>query len=234
MVCPGPCNPLKAHHHHRHQRRHHHHQRHDITGVATSGKDTLLPDDEFSQMTLESLKADTSVTFVTSTEDTSISRTLSSTRIALIRIPKTPRAKRTDVPAIIRQILPPRKLEMFEEPSRPRAEKTRELPISRKNESPIPPIPSARETAASTPAYQARRHLNDVTGAIMTRLNWLTPKTPKSPLFLCLTILVIYAGIHVLFAVIAWRTPAYQFFASSQICGVLVFLMWRLTGTILI
>lgn len=237
MVCPGPCNPLKAHHHHHH---HHHHHRHphrqkpDVTGVARPEKDILLPG-EISQMLLRSLKTDISLTSMTSAEDTSISRTSSSTRITLTRIPKTPRAKRADVPAIIQQILSPGRLEMLGESSRPRTKKRSEPALLRKIESPIPTrtTASARETAARTLAYRAPRHLNDVTCAIMMRLNGLTLKR-ASPLFLCLTILVIYAGIHVLLAVIAWRTPAYQFFASSQICGVLAFLMWRLTGTILI
>jgi len=235
MVCPGPCNPLRAHHHH-HHRRHHRHQKPGVTGVATPGKDIPLPD-EFSQITLlTSLKTDASVTSMTSA-DTSISRT-SSSRIAVIRIPKTPRSKKTDVPAIIQQILSPGRLEMLGEPSKPRTEKTSKSAPAKKIESPIPTETTAdpketvdpKETAARTAAYQEPR--NEKTCAIMTRLNGLMKRA--SLLFLCLTILIIYAGIHVLLAVIAWRTPAYQFFASSQICGVLAFLMWRLTGTILI
>jgi len=244
MVCPGPCNPLRAHHHHHHHRRHHRHQKPDVTGVTTSGKDIPLPD-EFSQITLlTSLKTDASVTSITST-DTSISRT-SSSRIAMIRIPKTPQSRKTDVPAIIQRILSPGRLEMLGEPSKPRPEKTRsESAPAKKIESPIPTEMAAdpketvdpkettdpKETAARTAAYQEPRN-DETTCAIMTRLNGLTKRS--SLLFLCLTILMIYAGIHILLAVIAWRTPAYQFFVSSQICGVLAFLMWRLTGTILI
>jgi len=229
MVCPGPCNPLRAHHHH-HHRRHHRHQKPGVTGVTTPRKDIPLPD-EFSQITLlTSLKTDASVTSITSA-DTSISRT-SSSRIAMIRIPKTPRSKKTDVPAIIQQILSPGRFEMLGEPSKPRTEKTSESALAKKIESPIPTEAAVdpKETAARTAVYQEPR--NDETCAIMTRLNGLTKRA--SLLFLCLTILMIYAGIHILLAVIAWRTPAYQFFVSSQICGVLAFLMWRLTGTILI
>lgn len=236
MVCPGPCNPLKAHHHH-HHRRHHRHKP-DVTGIAMSGRDISLPD-EFSQISLlRSLRTDTSVTSATSTDNTSISRTSSSTRITLIRIPKSPRSKETDVrttPAIVQQILSPGRLEMFEEPLKPKT-----VTRVKKVESPVPTktMSYPEETAVRTPAYQEprtpeSRSLNYVTCAIMIRLNGLMPKR-VSPLFLCLTILLIYAGIHVLLAVIAWRTPAYQFFVSSQICGVLAFLMWRLTGTILI
>ncbi|TGZ32797.1 Uncharacterized protein DBV15_00895 [Temnothorax longispinosus] len=232
MVCPGPCNPLKAHHHHHHRR--HHRQKPDMTGAAVPEKGIPLPD-EFSQITLlRSLMTDTSVTSATSTDDTSISGTSSSTRITLIRIPKTPRAKETDVPAIIQQILSPGRLEMLGEPSRPRTEKPSVSALPRKIESPIPTrtIALPEETAARAPEHRAPRYLNDVKCAIMTRLNGLTKRA--SPLFLCLTIVLIYAGIHVLLAVIAWRAPAYQFFVSSQICGVLALLMWRLTGTILI
>lgn len=233
MVCPGPCNPLKAHHHHHHHR--HHRQRPDVTKVAAP-KDIPLPD-EFSQIALlRSLKTDTSVTSVTSMDETSISATSSSTKIALIKIQKTPRFKETDVPAIVRQILPRGKLEIHGEPtSKPRPKKTSKSTLLKKIESPIPTrtISHPTETPARTPTYPAPRNLNDVTCAIMKRLNRLTPNK-ASPLFLCLTILGIYAGIHVLLAVITWQTPAYQFFVSSQICGVLVFLMWRLTGTILI
>jgi len=230
MVCPGPCNPLKAHHHH-HHRRHHRHKP-DVTEIAMTGRDISLPD-EFSQISLlRSLRTDTSVTSATSTDNTSISRTLSSTRITLISIPKSLRSKETDAPAIVQQILSPERLEMLEEPLKPKTE-TR----AKKVESPGT-ISCPEKTAVETPTYQEprtpeSRSLNNVTCAIMIRLNRLMPKR-VSPLFLCLTILLIYAGIHVLLAVIAWRTPAYQFFVSSQICGVLAFLMWRLTGTILI
>lgn len=232
IVCPGPCNPLKAHHHHHHHR--HHRQRPDVTGVAAP-KDIPLPD-EFSQIALlRSFKTDASVASATSMDDTSISATSSATKIALIRIQKTPRFKETDIPAIVREILSRGRLEMLGEPSKPRSEKTDESAPLKKIESPIPTgtIPQPTETPARTVAYPASRNLKDVTCAFMKRLNGLTPKR-ASPFFLCLTILVIYAGIHILLAVITWQTPAYQFFVSSQICGVLAFLMWRLTGTILI
>lgn len=229
MVCPGPCNPLKAHHHHHH--RHHHRQKPDITGVAVPGKDIPLPD-EFSQITQLNLKTDTSV--VTLADD-SISRA-SSSKIALIKILKTSRREETDVHTTLQQIVSERSSELLCESSRPRTEKTSGSPaLLRKFEPPIPTrtIFQPRETAARAPtAYRASRNSN-IVFAIMTRLNGLTPKGAAT-LFLGLTILLIYAGIHALLAVIAWRTPAYQFFVSSQICGVLAFLMWRLTGTILI
>ncbi|KYN02434.1 PREDICTED: uncharacterized protein LOC108774274 [Cyphomyrmex costatus] len=236
MVCPGPCNPLKAHHHH-HHRHHHHRQKLDMTKIVTPGKDILLPD-EFSQITLlKSLKTEDSVTSVTSKDDLSISTTSSSTKIAVIRIPKTSQSRKTHIPAgYISQILSPDKLEMLGQPSKPRTEKMSELIPLRKIESPIPEARTTiqpKETAARTTPYQApRNYLNNVICPIMMRLYRLTLKI-MSPLCLCLTILMIYVGIHVLLAVIA-RTSAYQFFMSSQICGVLAFLMWQLTGTILI
>ncbi|KYQ48003.1 hypothetical protein ALC60_12963 [Trachymyrmex zeteki] len=234
MVCPGPCNPLKTHHHHHHRRRHHR-QKPDMTGIVTPGKDVLLPD-EFSQITLlRSLKTDASVTSVTSKDAMSVSTTSSSTKFAVIRIPRAYQSKKTDVPAIIQQILSPDRLEMLGEPSKLRTEKTSELVPLRKIESPIPAKTTTypKETAARITPYQTPRNcLNKVICAIMMKLNKLTLKI-TSPLLLCLTILIIYVGIHVLLAVIA-RTSAYQFFMSSQICGVFVFFMWRLTGTILI
>lgn len=235
IVCPGPCNPLKAHHHH-HHRHHHHRQKSDTTRVAVPERDVPLPD-EFSQITeLRSLETDTSVATATLADDASISRISSSTKIILIKIPKISH-KGTDVPATLRQILSPERLAgTLGEPSKPRAEKSESAALLRKIEPPIPTrtMSHSKETAASTPAapYRAPRNLNDVR-AIMTKLNGLAPKGTLT-LFLCLTILLIYAGIHVLLAVIAWQTPAYQYFVSSQICGVLAFLMWRLTGTILI
>ncbi|KYM80000.1 hypothetical protein ALC53_09526 [Atta colombica] len=226
MVCPGPCNPLKAHHHHHHCR--HHRQKPDMKEI-TPGKDVLLPD-EFSQVTLlSSLKTDVSVTSVPSKGAMSISATSSSTKIAVIRIPKT--QPKTDVPAIIQQILSPDRLQMLGEPSKPRIEKMSELTPLRKIEMPIATrmIIYPKETAARVTPYQTPR--NKVIRALMMKLNRLPLKI--TPLLLCLTILIIYVGIHVLLAIMV-RTSAYQFFMSSQICGVFAFLMWRLTGTILI
>lgn len=233
MVCPGPCNPLKAHHHHHHHHhRRHHRQKSDMTEIGMPEPNISSPD-EFSQIMLRSLKAESFVTSATSTGNTSISKTSSSTRITLIKIPKIPRPKDTDVPAdvIIQQILSPKKLR---EPPKPITEKTGASKVLRKVKQPKTTNTTSRpeETAVTTPD-QAPRSLNNVTCAIMTRLKKLTSKKAP-PVFLCLTILLIYAGILVLLAVIAGRTPAYQFFVSSQICGVLAFLMWRLTGTILI
>lgn len=58
-------------------------------------------------------------------------------------------------------------------------------------------------------------------------------KKPQ-PLIMILIILLIYVGVHILLAVFVWRSPAYQFFVTSQFCGFLVFLVWRITGRILI
>jgi len=221
MVCPGPCNPLKAHQHH-HCR--HHRQKADIKEI-TPGKDVLLPD-EFSQVTLlSSLKTDVSVTSVPSKDAMSISAISSSTKIAMIRIPKT--QPKTDVPVIIQQILSPDRL--LGEPSKPRIEKTSELAPLRKIETPIATrmIIYPKETAARETPYQTPR--NKVIRALMMKVNRLK----ITPLLLCLIILIIYVGIHVLLAIMV-RTSAYQFFMSSQICGVFAFIMWRLTGTILI
>lgn len=232
MVCPGPCNPLKAHHHHHHHHhRHHQRQKPDMTRVAMPEKDIPLPD-EFSQTTLlRSLRTDT-VTSATSMDNISISRTSASSKIALIGWSRSSRQKETNVSAITQQILLPGKLEMLGEPSKPRTEETCEPAFFRKVQPPIPSIFYPKETAVRIlGAYRAPRILND-TYAVMTRLEGLTNR--PSTFFLCLTILLIYAGIHILLAVIARRTPAYQFFVSSQICGVFVFLMWRLTGMILI
>jgi len=232
MVCPGPCNPLKAHHHH--HRRRHHRQKPDVTSVATSGEDIALPE-EFDPILLKSLKLDTSGTSATSMDDKSISRASSLIGIAVIKIssvPKTSPNETTDA-ASLRKILSRGKLEMFEEPST----KTSESPG--KIEPTIAPktILHPKETIVRTPVYQTEpitsKTLNDAKCIITERLNRLTA-IRASPFFLSLMIFAIYTGIHILLAVITWRTPAYQFFASSQICGALAFLMWQITGTILI
>ncbi|XP_011688935.1 PREDICTED: uncharacterized protein LOC105450683 [Wasmannia auropunctata] len=242
IVCPGPCNPLKAHHHHHHGR-HHHREKADVTEIVAPGRDIHLLD-EYSQITLlRSLRTEASVTSVTAEDATSISRTTSSARIALIRIPKTPppRDKKADVAAIIQQILPPEKLhEVLKktgEPStsKPRTERAKKekLAFPGKIESARIPTVGPGKTPAAAASSAPPRDSNDVTAcAFMTRLQY--GLTRASPVLLCLTILMIYAGIHVLLAVIAWQTPAHQFFVSSQICGLFAFLMWQLTGTILI
>ncbi|KYN33760.1 hypothetical protein ALC56_12018 [Trachymyrmex septentrionalis] len=238
MVCPGQCNPLKAHHHHHHHHhRRHHRQKPDMTEIVTPEKEVLLPD-EFSQLTLlRSSKRDASVTSMTSKDAISISTTSSSTKIAVIRIPKISQFKKADVPAIIQQILSPSRLERLEEPPKLTTEKKSELAPLRKigsnRQSPIATITYPKETAARATLHQTPRNcLNKVICAIMLRLNRMTLKI-TSPLLLGLIILTIYVGIHILLAIIA-RTSAYQFFMSSQICGIFAFLMWRLTGTILI
>ncbi|CAL1687271.1 unnamed protein product [Lasius platythorax] len=232
MICPGSCNPLRAHHQHHH---HHHHrhrrQKYDTTSVTTSRKNISFLPDEFTPTLLKSLKSDTPVTSAISTDE-SISRTSSFARIALIKVssaPKTPRPEETDIPAIMRKILSQRKLEMLGEPS------TSEPPFLRKIDSIVPTrtISQPKETIMRIAAYRAPRTLKDVKCIVTKRLNGLTSKAVSS-LFLYLIIFIIYAGFHVLLAVITWRTSAYQFFVSSQICGIIAFLMWRMTGTILI
>lgn len=234
MVCPGSCNPLRAHHQH-----HHHHHRHRrqkyvdaTTSIITSRKNISFVTDEFTPMLLKSLKSDTPVTSAISTDDESISRTSSFARIALIKVsssPKTPRPEETDIPAIVRKILSQKKLEMVGEPS------TSESPFLRKIDSVVPtkPVSLPKERIVGIATYRVPRTLKDVKCIITKRLNGLTSKVASS-LFLCLVIFIIYAGIHILLAVITWRTSAYQFFVFSQICGIFAFLMWRLTGTILI
>ncbi|XP_029163495.1 uncharacterized protein LOC114934946 [Nylanderia fulva] len=232
MICPGPCNPLRAHHQHHH----HHHHRHrrqkyvDATSVTTSRKNISFVTDEFSPMLLKPLKADIPGTSAISTDDESTSKTSSFARIALIKvssIPKTtPRPEKIDIPAIMRKILSQRKLEVVGEPS------TSESPFLRKIDSTRPEsLPQQRIVEIA--AYRVPRTLKDVKCIVTKRLNGLISKVVSS-LFLYLMIFIIYAGIHVLLAVITWRTSAYQYFASSQICGILAFLMWRITGNILI
>ncbi|XP_070165450.1 uncharacterized protein [Polyergus mexicanus] len=240
MVCQGPCNPLRApqhHHHHHHHRHRHHRQKNDATSVATSRKNISFLPDEFTPLLLKSLKSDTPVTSEISRDDESISRTSSFARIALIKVAKTPRPEETtDIPAILRKVLSQKKLDKLGEAS------TSESPPLRKIDTTVPmrrivpirTIPSPpRETVARTAAYRAPRILENAKFIITKKLNRLTSKT-MSPFSLFLIIFIIYAGIHVLLAVITWRTSVYQYFASSQICGILVFLMWRITGTILI
>lgn len=231
MVCPGPCNPLKAHHHHHHHR--HHRQKPDVTSVATSGEDAFSMPEEFDPiLLLKSLRLDIPDTSVTSTDDKSISKVSSLIRIALIKtssVPQTSQSDETTDAAVLRKILSQRKLEMSGEPS------TRMSKPPGKIESTIAPkaISHPKGTIVKVPAHQIPKTLNDAKCVITAGLNKLTA-IRVSPFFLFLMIFAIYAGIHLLLAVITWRTPAYQFFASSQICGALAFLMWRLTGTILI
>lgn len=65
----------------------------------------------------------------------------------------------------------------------------------------------------------------------MRRLDGVAPRTTLPPFLL---LLMIYAGVHVLMAVFMGQTSAYQLFLSSQVCGLIVFLMWWMTGTVLI
>ncbi|XP_067213624.1 uncharacterized protein [Linepithema humile] len=223
MVCPGPCNPLKAHHHHHHHR--HHRQKPDVTSVAASEEDVFSLPEEFDPiLLLKFLKLDTPGTSATSADDTSISRASSLTRITLIKtssVPKTSQPDETTDAAILRRILSRGKLEMFGEPSTGTGEPT------------IAPKTILYPKIVKIPAHQIPRTLNGAECIIAEGLNGPTA-IRMSSFFLSLTMLAIYAGIHVLLAVITWRTPAYQFFVSSQICGALAFLMWHITGTILI
>lgn len=228
MICPGSCNPLRAHQYHHHHRHHRRRQKYDVASGTTSRNDISLPD-ELTPMLLKSLKSDIPVTI--STDDESTSTMSPFARIALIKVspsPKIPRSEETDISAILRKVLSQRKLEMPGEPS------TSEPPLLRKIDTTVPTrtISHPKEIIVRIAANLAPRTL-DVKCIITKKLNGLTPKLVSS-LFLYLMIFIIYAGIHVLLAVITWRTSAYQFFASSQICGLLAFLMWRITGTILI
>lgn len=250
MVCQGPCNPLRAHQHHHHHHHRHHRQKNDATSIATSRKDISFLPDEF-PLLLNSLKSDTPVTSEISKDDESISRTSSFTRIAFIKVSKTPRPEETDVPAILRKVLSQKKLEKLGEASTSKSPPLRKIDrvpmrtivpmktivptkttVPTKTIVPTISLPP-RETTVRTEAYRAPTTLKNMKFIITKTLNRLTPKK-VSPFFLFLMIFIIYAGIHVLLAVITWRTSVYQYFASSQICGILVFLMWRITGTILI
>ncbi|EFN61210.1 hypothetical protein EAG_12769 [Camponotus floridanus] len=228
MVCPGSCNPLRAHQCHHH----HHHRRRQKYDVATGTSRNIPLSDEFTPMLLKSLKPDIPDTSAISTKDESISKMSSSfARIALIKVapsPRAPRPEESDISAILREILTQKKLEKLGEPS------TSEPPLLRKIDTTIPTraISYPKGTIVRIAANLAPRTL-DMKCIIAKKLNGLTPKVASS-LLLYLMIFIIYAGIHVLLAVITWRTSAYQFFASSQICGLLAFLMWRITGTILI
>lgn len=243
MVCQGPCNPLRAHQHHHHHHHHRHHrQRNDATSVATSRKNISFLPDEFTPLLLKSLKSDTPVTSEISRDDESISRTSSFARIALIKVAKTPRPEETDIPAILRKVSSQKKLEKLGEASTSKSPPLRKIDTIIPMRTTVPirtivptrKIPSPpRETVVRTVAYRAPRTLEKVKFIITKKLNRLSPKA-MSPFFLFLMIFIIYAGIHVLLALITWRTSVYQYFASSQICGILVFLMWRITGTILI
>jgi len=228
MVCSGPCNPLKAHHHHRRHR--HHRQRADETSAATSGEDIALPEEFDPILLLKSLKPDT---FAASMNDKSISTVSSFTGITLIKISSVPKASPggTTDDAIPRKIPSREELKRFKEPSTKTSESKMTKP---KIEPTIAPetMLHPKEAIVRAPTYLTPR-TNEAECIIMERLNRLTA-IRASPFFLSLTIFAIYAGIHVLLAIITWRTPAYQFFASSQICGALAFLMWQITGTILI
>lgn len=223
MVCPGPCNPLKAHHHHHHHR--HHRRKPDVTSVTTSEEDIFLSEELNPILLLKSLKLDTPST--TSIGDKSISMTSSLTKITLIEtstVAKTSPDEASDAP-ILRKILSRRELKTFGEPS------TRAGEIEPTKGTISPP------KGAKAPArYRGLpRTLNDARCIIAEGLNGARLTAIKMSSFhLYLAMFAIYAAIHVLLAVITWRTPAYQFFVSSQICGALAFLMWQITGTILI
>lgn len=225
MVCPGSCNPLRAHQYHHHH--HHRRQKYDVASDTTSRNNISLSD-EFTPMLLKSLRSDVPVTSAISTDHESSSRMSSFARIALIKVspsPKTPRPEEADISAILQKILSQKELEKLGEPS------TSEPPLLRKVDTTVPTrtISHPKKTIVRIAANLAPRTL-DVKCIIAKKLNGLT----ASSLFLYLMIFIIYAGIHVLLAVTTWRTSVYQFFASSQICGFFAFLMWRITGTILI
>nr|XP_012149991.1 PREDICTED: uncharacterized protein LOC105663728 [Megachile rotundata] len=42
----------------------------------------------------------------------------------------------------------------------------------------------------------------------------------------------VYTAILLLLAVFAWNSPAYRIFLSSQICGILVVLSWKISGSV--
>lgn len=244
MVCQGPCNPLKAHQHHHHHHHRYHRQKNDAASI-TSRKDISFHPDEF-PLLLNSLKSDIPVMSEISKDDETISRTSSFTRIAFIKVSKTPRPEEIDIPAtILRKVLSQKKLEKLGEASTSKSPPLRKIDrppmrtiVPTKTTVPtktiIPTISlPPRETTVRTEAYRAPRILENAKFIMTNRLNRLIPKKVPS-FFLLLIIFIIYAGIHVLLAIITWQTSIYQYFVSSQICGILVFLMWRITGTILI
>lgn len=225
-ACPGPCNPLNAHHHHHHHR--HHRQKH-ITEAATSQKE--MSEELDRMLLLKYFDSDISVTSDTPTTNVkSIATTSSSAEIALIKVSSVPKIYRPKETAAVPPMILPKRLKT------PCGEQSMSSKRQIELISAPKPISVLKKSIVRTLVFRAGPGILDgARSAITSGLNGLNGLTPKRvpSLRSYLTIVMIYAVIHVLLAVLTWRTSTYQFFLSSQICGIIAILMRKITGTIL-
>lgn len=223
-VCTGACNPrMKSHHHHHHHHRHHSHQKPYMTSDTMPKNVSMSPEFDATEM-LATLKLDIPSIFDALLDDKSISKMPgTSTESEMIKVSsalKIPQRSRTNI-AILRLTPSRDKVEMSTEGSNVN--------------SPLPPENVSTGTPETTERLirEAPRILNNIKNIVTKRMNVLKQKR-MPPIFIYLMILIFYAGIQLSVAAIAWQTLTYQIFVSSQICGILAFLMWKITGTILI
>jgi hypothetical protein len=172
-----------------------------------------------------------------STDDKSAFATLSSSRITLIKVSSISRSRPEKADAstafMEEEILSRKELKLL----------AMETDVSpREEETDLPKIFSQRIVATTTTSVTQMKK------TIVRSLRQPEPKTfkcratkmcaimPKkvTSLILYLLILILYAGIHILMATTARNTSLHQFFLYSQLCGFFVFLIWEITGKILI
>lgn len=244
-ACPGPCNPrLKTHYRHRNHHHRHREKFYDTSSEVTPAEEKFLQPKQLSSTLLQTFPKHDAQSFKsdvvapgTSRDSESISKTPSFARIALIKDTSVPRIPQADVDL---KFPSQGTFKIVESSVRTKVGKI-ELgtlvagkivstslatgTISYRQESP---------SISRSPIGRVLKALGDVKNAIARKSMKGSKPQRASILVPCLTIVTIYAGMHVLLAALAWQTPAHHFFVSSQICGILVLLMWRITGTILI
>ncbi|XP_020284581.1 uncharacterized protein LOC109855128 [Pseudomyrmex gracilis] len=227
-ACPGPCNPLNAHHHHHHHR--HHRQKH-ITEAATSQKETTISEELDRMLLLKYFDLDVSVTSDTPTTGVkSIATTSSFTEIAAIKVSSVSKIGRPRETAAVPPTMLPKQLNMLCGEQSTSSKRQIELISAPK------PISILKRSIVRTLIFRTGPGILDgARSAITSGLNGLNGFTPKRipSLRSYLIIVMIYAVMHVLLVILTWRTSTYQFFLSSQICGIIAILMRRITGTIL-
>lgn len=228
-VCPGPCNPRlrtqhchRQHHHHHH---HHHRRREKFYDANSDATPAQLKQD------LRSFKPD--VALGTSKGGESLSKTSSFSRIALVKVTSVPRILQPEVVHWSQTTL------KLVESSTMFTRIERQSSVTRNIESAFLMAEnlSQRQEIFTIARFQVKRvskALSDAKNAIARKLPNGLKRRGTSILVSYLMIMTIYVGIHILLAVLTWQTPAHHFFVSSQICGILALLMWRITGTILI
>lgn len=246
-ACPGPCNPrLKTHYCHHHQHHHHRHREkfYDTSSDAMSAKKKFSPTQLISTPLLKSPKQDSrslrpDIALDTSKDGESVSETSSFPKIALVKVTSVPRIFQPEVIHLSQGML-----KIVDSSARMKVARTeRESSVAGKIESTFLAAGNVsyreeidQQFRSTTELLVGRisKALCDAKNTIARELMKRLKPRRTSLLVSYLTIVTIYAGIHILLAVLAWQTPAHHFFVSSQICGILTLLMWRITGTILI